>query len=145
MKMFYGNIPVNSMKIKHYEVSTSDATVQPSDLQSGITCYARGKKVTGTGKAFEFATYGKTYTNTSLFCPSTINITEIASLNYPIRLSVALDEMQNVDFSTVQTIGYVIVDNVEYPITAQVNGTNLIFSCEKSIELQIFYAKDLYV
>lgn len=145
MKMFYGNIPVNSMKIKHYELSTSDATVQPSDLQSGITCYARGKKVTGTGKAFEFAMYGKAYTNTQLFSPSIINIIKISCLDYPVKSSMGLNVMGGTDFSSIQTIGYVIIDDIEYPITAQVNGDILTLFCEKTIELQYFYGKDLYV
>lgn len=45
MKMYYGGTPIKSLNVKHYEMSTSDATVQPSDLQSGVTCYARGQKL----------------------------------------------------------------------------------------------------
>lgn len=145
MKMIYGGVPVNSMKIKHYELDTNSATVQPSDMQAGVTCFARGKKITGTGKAFEFASYGKIDTNTPIFSPTIVNVVEIASLTYPIRLSVELGVMRDIDFSTPQTIGYVMVDNVEYPIIVQVDGVVLTFTCEKTIELQAFYGKDLYV
>lgn len=145
MKMFYGKTPIQSMNIKHYEVSTQDCTAIPSDLQSGVTCVSKGKKITGTGKSFEFASYGKIDTNLSLFSPSIINVVEIASVAYPVKLSVALGEMKNIDFSTKQTIGYVVIDNVEYPITVQVNGLVLTFICEKTIELQYFCGKDNYV
>jgi hypothetical protein len=74
-----------------------------------------------------------------------VNIVEIACINHPIRFSMALRDMHNIDFSMVQTIGYVVIDNVEYPITAQVNGVMLTFACEKTVELQYFYGKDNYV
>lgn len=145
MKMIYGGVPVESIKVKHYELNTNSADVQPSDMQAGVTCFARGEKIVGTGKAFEFASYGQLSTNLSLFSPSIVNIVEIASLDYPVRLSVAVNEMQNLDFSIAQTIGYITIDNVDYPITAQVNDAVLTFACEKTIELQYFCGKDNYI
>ena len=145
MKMFYNGTPIKSLNIKHYEVSTQDCTAIPSDLQAGITCVSKGKKITGTGKSFEFANYGRVNTNVGLFAPTIINVTEIACLEYPIRASMAIDVMKNIDFSTSQTIGYAVIDNVEYPITAQVVGVVLTFNCEKTIELQYFCGKDNYV
>jgi hypothetical protein len=145
MKMFYGNTPIKSLNVKHYEMSTSDATVVPTDLQAGVTCYARGKKVTGTGRSFEFASYGMVQTNIPVFSPVIINIIEIASLDYPVKISMALNEMEHLDFSVPQTIGCAIIDGVEYPITAQVNGVILTLACEKTIKLEAFYGKDNYV
>ena len=145
MKMIYGGVPVDSMKVKHYEMDTNSADVQPSDMQAGVTAYARGQKITGTGKAFEFATYGKIYTNSPLFSPTVVNIVKISCLDYPIKSSIGLNVMKDTDFSSEKTIGYVVIDKIEYPITMQVNGVILTFSCEKTIELQYFYGKDLYV
>lgn len=142
MKLMLGNTPVKKMMIHN---DTQDATMVASDLQAGVTCYAKGQKVTGTGKSFEFAQYGKINTNVSIYCPVIINVIEISSLDYPIKMSVALPDMHALDFSIVQTIGHVIVDNIEYPITAQVNGVILKLACEKTVALQVFYGKDNYI
>lgn len=40
------------------EPSTYDADITPENMQHGMTAYARGEKVVGTGKCFEFAGYG---------------------------------------------------------------------------------------
>lgn len=144
MKMYYGGTPIKSLNVRHYELSTNDATVQPSDLQSGVTCYARGQKITGTGKAFEFASYGELETNVPDYTPVSINVIEIASLEYPIRSSYALNDMKDIDFSTEQTIGFVTIDGVEYPITAKVEGVLITLGCEKTIALEIFYGRDRY-
>lgn len=40
------------------EPSTYDADITPENMQRGMTAYAQGIKVIGTGKAFEFAEYG---------------------------------------------------------------------------------------
>lgn len=144
MKLFYGNTPVNSMKVKHYEMDTNSATVQPSDLQAGITCFAKGKKITGTGKAFEFASYGGIETNREIFSPSVINVIEISSIEYPVKLSTALNNMYGLDFTKGQIIGYVVIDGTEYPVTASVNGVILTLTCEKTITLEAFYGKDNY-
>ena len=85
MKMYYGDTPIKSLKIKHYEVSTHDATIKSSDLQTGITAYAKGKKVTGTGKSFEFASYGDWTTNLPFIIPTTINVVQVGSLNYFVK------------------------------------------------------------
>ncbi len=145
MKMFYGKTPVKSLNIKHYELSTNDATLKPSDMQSGVTAYAKGKKVTGTGKSFEFATYGKMKTNQVQYVPSSINVIEIASLEYPVQLSIALSDMENVDFSIEQIVGNIIVDNMGYELKVQAINNFLTVSCDKTVNLQVFYGKDNYV
>lgn len=144
MKMIYNGTPIESMKLKHYEVNTNSATVQPSDLQAGVTCFAKGRKVTGTGKAFEFAEYGVVATNVQRFVPSLINVVEITSLEHPIKMVTHLLDMDDVDFTTEQTIGIVVIDNVEYPITVKVEGYILTFNCEKTVTLEFFYGKDNY-
>lgn len=40
------------------EPSTYDADITPENMQHGMTAYAQGKKVVGTGKCFEYAVYG---------------------------------------------------------------------------------------
>lgn len=144
MKMFYGNIPVNSMKIKHYEVSTNDSNLKPSDMQAGIVAYGRGKRIIGTGRCFEFAQYGNMKTNSQSYIPSLINVIEITSLDYPMKSSIALNSMVDIDFSIEQTIGVVVIDNIEYPITVKIEGDSLTLNCEKTISLQFFYGRDNY-
>ena len=145
MKMFLGNTPIKSLHIKHYEMDTNSATVLPSDIQAGVTCFARGAKITGTGKSFEFAYYGGTKTNRANYIPNNINVVEIASLECPIQLAVTLTEMRNMDFSVGQVIGYAIVDGSQYELTIQAANNFLTVSCEKVINLEIFYGKDNYV
>ena len=144
MKMFYGNIPVNSMKIKHYEVSTNDSNLKPSDMQDGIVAYRRRKRIIGTWRCFEFAQYENMKTNSQSYIPSLINVIEITSLDYPMKSSIALNSMVDIDFSIEQTIGVVVIDNIEYPITVKIEGDSLTLNCEKTISLQFFYGRDNY-
>lgn len=145
MKMMLGNTPIKSLNIHHFEMDTNSATVQPSDLQAGITCFARGQKVTGTGRCFEFANYGGLETNNSTYIPTGINVIEIASTQHPIKHYMTLTTMSEQDFSVPQTIGAVVISDVEYPITVQVTSNILNISCDQTVALQIFYAKDRYV
>lgn len=145
MKMIYGGTPVKNLNIVKHDVSTNDATVMPSDLQAGVSCYARGQKIVGTGKSFEFATYGGFETNCPLIISNVINVVEIASTIYPVKTTISLSEMKNIDFSTPQVIGNIIVDNVEYPVTATIEDIFLTFYCDKTVTLEIFFGKDNYV
>lgn len=144
MKMIYGGVPVESLKVKHYELNTNGATVVNSAVQAGLTYYANGKKEVGTGKSFEFANYGRMKTNAQVFIPTLINVVEIASTEHPIKSFIGFDEMTSVDFSLERTIGLVVVDNVEYPINIRINGNILTFSCEKSVTIEFFYGRDNY-
>lgn len=53
---------VNNKHIKQVSVLTEpnsyQTDIQPEDMQSGRTAISKGKIVTGTGRAFEFAKYG---------------------------------------------------------------------------------------
>ncbi len=142
MKLMLGNTPVKKMMIHN---DTQDATMVASDLQAGVTCYAKGQKVTGTGKSFEFANYGQLKTNTSRYVPSNINIIELASTEYPIKLSLILSDLKTLDFSTSQKIATVSIDGVEYDLTVSINSHILKVSCDKTFYLQVFYGKDNYV
>ncbi len=143
--MIYNGTPIKSLNVKHYEVSTNDATLKSSDLQAGITAYAKGQKVTGTGKAFEFANYGGLKTNLPTFIPTDINIIEISSSQYPIRLTLELDAIKNADFSTQQEVALATIDGSEYPLFVQVTPNFLKVICEKTFTLQVFYGKDNYI
>lgn len=142
MKMYLGNTAVNSMKVG---TNTDDATLIASDLQSGVTGYARGKKVVGTGKSFEFAWYGNTYLNFPMPIPAPINIVELASTNYPVKMSIDLNNMRNIDFSSEQTIANVAIDGEEHSVSIVVENNIMTISCDKSISLEVFYGKDNYV
>lgn len=144
MKLIYGNTPVKSLNINYYELNTNDCDMIASDLQAGKTAVARGQKITGTGKCFEFASYGITTTNIQSFVPTSINVVEITSTEHPIKGLIGFDTMVDVDFTTEQTIAVVIIDNVEYPITVKVEGYILTFNCEKNISLNYFIGKDNY-
>lgn len=145
MKMFYKGTPVKSLNIKHYEVSTNDATLKASDLQSGVTAYAKGKKVTGTGKAFSFASYGSWFTNESIFIPATINVIQIGSVEYPVKMTVPMNSMYSYDFTTSQEVAEVTIDGVVYPISVSVQNGEFLAACEKTINIELFYGKDEYV
>lgn len=144
-KMYLGETPIQSLNIHQYDISTNDATAISSDFQAGVTAYARGQKITGTGKAFEFANYGTITTNVQNFVPTLVNVVEISGLNYPTKSLIDLSQINNIDFTTEQTIAVVIVDNVEYPITVEVEGYALTFNCEKTITLNYFLGKDRYI
>lgn len=145
MKMFYGDIPVNSMKIKHYEISTQDCTAIPSDLQSGVTCVSKGKKITGTGKTFEFAFYGLFKTNETVYVPNNINVVEITSIEYPVQHVIALSEMKSTDFTIAKVVGNIIINGTSYPITVQAVDNFMTVSCDETVDLEIFYGKDNYI
>jgi hypothetical protein len=145
MKMMYGNVPIKSLNIKHYEMDTNDCDMIASDLQAGKTAVARGKKIVGTGKSFEFATYGGMETNSMDYVPTIINVIQITSVDYPVKSSIALNKMENFDFSTEQTIGVVVIDNIEYPITVSIENSILTLNCDKTITLEVFLGKDNYI
>ena len=145
MKMIYGGVPVNSLKVKHYELDTNSATVQPSDLQTGVTCFARGQKVTGTGKCFEFAEYGTIMSNFPMEVKSDVNVIEIASLSHPLRTLVALRSVKNMDFSTAKELAMVTVNGVEYAITVVVQDNTITLNCDQDLDLEIFYGRDRYI
>lgn len=145
MKMMYNGTPVKSLNVHHFEQDTNSATVQPSDLQAGVTCFGRGRKITGTGKSFEFANYGLLQTNASRYVPTNINIIELASVEYPVRLTLNLDELYNLDFSTSQTIATANINGIEYDLSVVVSSNILKVNCDKTFALQVFYGKDNYV
>lgn len=145
MKMIYGGTPVKSLKVKHYEISTNDCDMIASDLQAGKTAVAKGRKITGTGKAFDFATYGSWKTNRPDFVPETINVIQVNSLDYPVIMTVTLREMTTLDFSTPQKIADVIVDGTSYPITVSVQSGMLTVACDQTINIEMFYGRDRYI
>ena len=139
MKLMLGNTPVKKMMIHN---DTQDATMVPSDLQAGVTCYAKGQKVTGTGKSFSFASYGGWMTNVSDFIFSDINTVQIGSVDYPVRMTVSMNDSHSCDFSTPQEVAEVIVDGIAYPITVSVQDGEFLVACNKTINIQLFIGKD---
>ena len=142
MKLMLGNTPVKKMMIHN---DTQDATMVASDLQAGVTCYAKGQKVTGTGKCFSFAAYGSWKTNVPDFIFSDINTVQIGSVDHPMKMTMPMNETRYYDFSTPQQVAEVIVDGVSYPVTVSVQDGEFLVSCDKTINIQLFIGKDEYV
>ena len=142
MKLMLGNTPVKKMMIHN---DTQDATMVASDLQAGVTCYAKGQKVTGTGKSFSTATYGGWMTNVPDFIFSDINTVQVGSVDHPVKMATSMIETHYYDFSTPKKVADVVIDGVSYPISLSVQGGEFIFSCDKTINIELFIGKDEYV
>lgn len=145
MKLIYGGVPYNTTKVRHYETNTNDATLQSSDLQAGVTAYAKGQKITGTGKCFEFAGYGDFEANDTWFIPSEINVVQISCTNHPIQALVKVSDTNYLSFTTEQYIGNLIFDNTNYPINVSVIDNILSITCDIQTTFQVFYGKDNYI
>lgn len=146
MKMIYGGVPVNSLNVHHFEMDTNDCTMVASDLQAGVTAVARGQKITGTGKTFEFAWYGRMTSNDSFIIPANaVNIVHISSTDYPIHSIVQLSDMKALDFNTPQVIGNLIVDNLQHSISVYVQNNEIFIICDIDTSFEIFFGKDNYV
>lgn len=97
MKIMLGDTPV-TITAHNVDISTDDATIVASDMQVGMVAYAKNQRVVGTGKAFNFAYYGEFETNDKAIVPDNINMIEIASLEHPIKITLALKDMKLTDF-----------------------------------------------
>lgn len=146
MKMMYNGTQIKSLNIKHYEISTNDATLKESDMQAGVTAYARGKKITGTGKAFSFALYGGFSSNVTIPIPvESINTVSISCTTYPVRMITPIEDLRFDDFSTAKTVAMMTADNIDYPIAISVLNNMITITCDKSTTLQVVFGKDEYV
>ena len=145
MKMIYGGTPVNSMKVRHYEVNTNGATTVPSAVQAGLTYFANGRQEVGTGKSFSFASYGTWTTNESNFIPMDINTVQICSTDYPVRMTTSITIARSYDFTTPQQVAEVIIDGEVYPMLVSVQDGEFLVTCEKTINIEFFIGKDEYI
>lgn len=145
MKLMYGNVPVKSLNIHTYEQDTNSATVQASDMQAGVTAFARGQKIVGTGKCFSFAMYGVFETNASIYVPNNINVVEIASTEHPIKSLISFQNINTIDFSAEQAVGVIDINGLNIEIKAKVENNILTFICSNTINLEIFFGKDDYL
>lgn len=146
MKMIYNGTPINSMKVKHYEMDTNSATVKPSDLQAGVTCFGKGKKITGTGKAFEFAMYGTLPVNSGIPIPTVdINTILISSTDGSVRMINEIDNLRDLDFSIAQEIAKITLNGTEQSLTVQIVNNRIIFGCSQNTFIQVMIGKDNFI
>ena len=146
MKLIYGGVPYNTTKVNHYEIDTNSATVQPSDMQAGVTCFARGEKVTGTGKAFEFATYGRFIANVGTPIPAIdINTIVVPSTEGFVKTNDEINNFRNLDYSVSQEIAKIILDGVEYPLTVKITNNRITFGCTQRVSIQAMIGKDNFI
>ena len=141
----YGSVPVKSLNVHSYEMDTNDANLQPSDMQAGVTAYARGQKITGTGKSFEFAYYGSFETNDFMIIPSNINVIQLSSATHPMQDIIILKNMKDLDFSVEQVVSNIVVDGASYPVTVTSTSSEISIVCDQTVTLQVFFGKDNYV
>lgn len=57
MPLHLGNTKFKGVFVQNAP-NTYDANLRPEDMQKGLIGWSKGKKVVGTGKCFEFASYG---------------------------------------------------------------------------------------
>lgn len=133
-----------TIKAHNVAIPTDDATIVPSALQKGLIAYGNNQRIVGTGKSFEFASYGGLQTNTDVYIPSDINVIELSSLDYPIKLTSELVSHKNIDFSTDKVVAKVTVSGTDYDLVVNAKSNNLTVKCNKSLNLQAFYGKDNY-
>lgn len=146
MKMMYNGTQIKSLNVNHYEMSTQDATLKESDMQTGVTAYARGRKITGTGKAFSFALYGGCNSNDIIPIPvESINTVSISCTTYPVRMTTPIEDLRFIDFSTAKTVAIMTVNGIDYPISISVLNNMITITCDKTATLQVVFGKDEYV
>jgi hypothetical protein len=58
---------------------------------------------------------------------------------------VSMYDATFLDFSTPQKIAEVTIDGTIYPLKVSVQNQMLVISCDRTIDVQLFYGKDNYV
>lgn len=143
MKLMLGGTPVKKMMVHN---DTMDATMVASDLQAGVTAYANGRKVTGTGKAFSFATYGRFIANVGTPIPtSDINTIVMSSTDGAVKMINSIQNMRDLDYSVAKEVAKIMLDGVEYPLTILIANNRITFGCAKSVSIQAMIGKDEFI
>lgn len=143
MKLCIGSTPVNSLHIRKLDIDTNDADIVPSDMNAGSTAYARGQKITGTGKCFSFATYGTCSSNGSIPIPVTsINTVVLCSNLYFVKMSTTMLNFKEYDFSVDNEIATITVNGTNYPISMKIDNGNLVLTCSENVSIEAFFGKD---
>jgi hypothetical protein len=117
------------------EPSSYDADITPENMQRGMTAYAQGKKVVGTGKAFEFAEYGSKVAT---------NITDSNGVKrYGFKLDVGANA--NVVFVAPSKTGDIVLQN-KFLVTIT-EGEEIVIADNYSAggELRAYYDERLIV
>lgn len=143
MKLCIGSTPVSSLHIRKLDIDTNDADIVPSDMNAGSTAYARGQKITGTGKCFSFATYGTFSSNGSIPIPVTsINTVVLCSDVYFVKMSTTMLNFKEYDFSVDNEIATITVNGTNYPISMKIDNGNLVLTCSENVSIEAFFGKD---
>lgn len=140
MKMYLGDVPVKAL---YTHTDTDDADLVSSDMHSGKTAYVKGRKITGTGKAFVYAIYGSCPSNTSMPIPvSSLNTIVISCASYAVKMTGGIVDLGKNNYTTARAVANVTIDGTNYPITVKIASNTLTIACGKTVTLQVLFGKD---
>lgn len=140
MKMYLGDVPVKAL---YMHTDTDDANLVPSDMHSGKTAYVKGRKITGTGRAFAYAMYGSCSSNASMPIPvSSLNAIGISCASYAVKMTDGIIDLGKNNYTTARAVANVTIDGTNYPITVKIASGTLTIACSKTVTLQVLFGKD---
>lgn len=153
---------VNGVEVKQIGVLTEpnsyQTTITPADIQMGMTAISKGKVITGTGKVFEFASYGSRVIDvivdnngverygTTFNHNNTINVIFVAPS--PVG-DIFIQDEYIVSISKGDDVIIAYDQTIECELRAYHDGERLIVYLTKSPNeptvLRIFVGKDNYI
>ena len=140
MKMYLGDVPVKAL---YTHTDTDEGNITAPDMQSGMIAFAKGVKLTGTGKAFAFAVYGSCSSNASMpITVSSLNTIGISCASYAVKMTDGIIDLGKNNYTTARTVANVTIDGTNYPITVKIASNTLTIACSKTVTLQVLFGKD---
>lgn len=140
MKMYLGDVPVKAL---YTHTDTDEGNITAPDMQSGMIAFAKGVKLTGTGKAFAYAMYGSCSSNASMPIPvSSLNTIVISCASYAVKMTGEIIDLGKNNYTTARAVANVTIDGKNYPITVKIASNTLTIACGKTVTLQVLFGKD---